>query len=165
MNEQRLYIYLEDHLALIVGEVELIERCHSSNQHSELGRFLKRLQGDVERQKAVVEDILRRLGRDSSVSGKLKQGAAWFAEKLGRFKLNDSLLEYSDLSRVVELEGLMAAIYERIALWTSLDAVINSVGGFEEFAFASLREQSEGQLEELKSHHRSAIQLAFSTDD
>lgn len=161
MNEKRLHIYLEDHLALMVGESELIERCHGSNQDSELGRFLAELQGHVAKQKTSVEEVLRRMGHENSVPGRLKQGAAWFAEKLGRLKLNDSLLEYSDLSRVVELEGLLAAIQERVALWTSLDAVMNSDSRFGEFDFASMREQSEQQLEELKVHHRSAIQKAF----
>ncbi|WP_145257366.1 hypothetical protein [Planctomycetes bacterium Pan216] len=86
----------------------------------------------------------------------------WFAEKLGRFKPNDSLLEYSDLSRLVELEGLMAANLERIALWMSLDSVIGDNERFETIAIPSMLKQSQEQLEELKVFHRSAVQRAFS---
>ncbi|WP_339746601.1 hypothetical protein [uncultured Rubinisphaera sp.] len=58
-----------------------------------------------------------------SIQGQLKQGAAWLAVKIGRFKLNDSLLEYSDLSLVVELEAMLAVAQERIGLWVTLNSL------------------------------------------
>ena len=36
--------------------------------------------------------------------------AGWVAEKAGRLKLNGSLLTYSPLSRLVELEGLSLGV-------------------------------------------------------
>jgi hypothetical protein len=41
---------------------------------------------------------------------KVKNIAAWGIEKVGRLKLNGQLTGYSPLSRVVELEGLLAGI-------------------------------------------------------
>ena len=40
MNDDRLEIYVNDHLALLVGETELAERCHRSNEEGALGLFL-----------------------------------------------------------------------------------------------------------------------------
>ncbi|TWT62829.1 hypothetical protein [Rubinisphaera italica] len=119
MQEKRMRIYLDDHLSMIVGEMELIERCHNSNRNSELGFFLIQLLSDLRVQKEIVEKVFHCLDFEVSIQGQLKQGAAWLAEKIGRFKLNDSLLEYSDLSRVVELEALLAVTQERIALWVT----------------------------------------------
>jgi len=47
MNEERLNIYLDDHLALMVGETELAARCRSSNSGSPLGRFLQQLEDEL----------------------------------------------------------------------------------------------------------------------
>jgi hypothetical protein len=161
MHEKRIQIYLDDHLAMVIGEIELIERCHRSNEHSELGSFLERLNDDVRGQKGTIEEVLKQLGHESGIQSQLKQGAAWFAEKLGRFKLNDSFLEYSELSRVVELETLAAAAQERIALWDSLDNVTSAEPRCEGITFSMIREQSEKHLDDLKSYRRSASLQAF----
>ena len=39
--DKELTIYLEDHLAMIVGEMELAERCRNQNPASELARHLE----------------------------------------------------------------------------------------------------------------------------
>ena len=43
MNERRLRIYLDDHLAIMVAEVALIGRCWWSNRRLPLGEFLQQL--------------------------------------------------------------------------------------------------------------------------
>ena len=84
-----------------LGELGLAGRCESSNRGTPLGDFLRRLEVEIAAQKSIVSDVIRRLGGRESLP---KKGTAWLAEKLGRLKLNDSLLRYSDLSRVIELE-------------------------------------------------------------
>lgn len=105
-SDRRLRIYLDDHVALVVGELELVRRCRQSNRHSPLGEFLERLHVEVKAQRSVIMDVLHRIGGKESM---LKGGGAWLAEKMGRFKLNGTLLTYSSLSRVLELETLAAA--------------------------------------------------------
>lgn len=159
MNDTRLNIYLNDHLALMVGEIELVARCRSSNKGTPLGDFLERLAAELRDQRSIVEDVLHRIGGTKSV---LKQGVAWFAEKLGRFKLNDSLLTYSDLSRVIELETLSAAAQERLALWDTLDAVVGGDERLTGITFSFFRDQSQKHLEELHTRRRYAASQAFS---
>ena len=161
MNERRLRIYLDDHLAIMVAEVALIGRCWWSNRRLPLGEFLQQLENEVQAHKAIAQDVIHRMGGKKSVEGRVKQGAAWFAEKLGRFKLNDSLLAYSDLSRVLELEALGAAAQERIALWDNLDALVNHEPRLEGITFSHFREQSKQHLEELQSRRRFAAVEAF----
>ncbi|HCS52588.1 hypothetical protein [Rubinisphaera sp.] len=154
-------IYLDDHFSMIVGEMELIERCHSSNSNSELGYFLKKLLSDLQVQKETVEKVFHCLDFEVSIQGQLKQGAAWLAVKIGRFKLNDSLLEYSDLSRVVELEAMLAVAQERIALLVTLNSLTFTEVLLRDFDFSLMLMQSELQLAELKTHHHSTILKAF----
>ncbi len=161
MNDKRLQIYLDDHLALIVGEAELAARCHRSNEPSSLGTFLEQLEKELADQQAVVKDVIHRLGGTEGIESMVKQGAAWFAEKLGRFKLNDSLISYSSLSRVVELETLAAAAQERIALWDSLAAVAELDRRLKKFDFAFLRKQSKKHLTGLNTRRRRAAVEAF----
>ena len=161
MNERRLRIYLDDHVAMMVAEIALIGRCWWSNRRLPLGEFLQKLENEVQAQKAIAQDVIHRIGGKKTVEGRAKQGAAWFAEKLGRFKLNDSLLTYSDLSRVVELETLGAAAQERIALWDSLDALVNRETRLDGITFSHFREQSEQHLQELQTRRRFAAVEAF----
>ena len=161
MNEKRLRIYLDDHLALMVGEVELVNRCLGSNQRTPLGDFLQKLANEVAAQKSVAGDVQHRIGGAESIEGRVKQGVAWFAEKAGRLKLNGSLLSYSELSRLVELETLAAAAQERVAFWDNLDAVAGReprLGGID---FAFFRDQSQRQLNELNIRRRFAAAEAF----
>ena len=164
MNDKRLRIYLDDHTALMVAEVELIGRCRASNEKTPLGGFLETLEVEVKAQKSVVGDIIHRIGGKETIESRLKQGAAWFAEKVGRLKLNDSLLTYSDLSRLVELEALSAAAQERIALWDNLASVTADDPRLEGITFSLYRDQSEQHLNQLNIRRRDAAAEAFVGD-
>jgi hypothetical protein len=158
MKDDRLRIYVNDHLALLVGEIELAQRCQSSNAQSALGDFLAQLVVELKEQRQIAGEVLQKLGGRESL---LKQSAAWFAEKLGRFKLNDSLLTYSSLSRVVELEALAAAAQERVFLWESLEAVAAVDRRLKKFDFAALRVQSKKHITSLGVRRRRAAATAF----
>ena len=164
MNDKRLRIYLDDHSALMVAEIELIGRCWWSNRNKPLGEFLQKLENETKAQKSIVRDMIHRIGGKATIESRLKQGAAWFAEKLGRLKLNDSLLTYSDLSRVIELEALSAAAQERIALWDNLDSVDAKDSRLEGITFSFFRDQSQQHLDELNAHRREAATQAFLGD-
>lgn len=161
MNDKRLRIYLDDHLALLVGETELAARCHRSNRGTRLGAFLEQLESDLARQQEKVQDVIHQIGGRDSMESMVKQGAAWFAEKLGRFKLNDALFTYSSLSRVVELETLAAAAQERIALWDSLAAIAEADRRLRRFDFMALRDESRKHLTKLNSRRRRAAREAL----
>jgi hypothetical protein len=157
----------------MLGEAELITRCRASNRGSPLGSFLQQLEAEVSEQRADVQAILDRLqGVAGGLHGQLKQGATWLAEKLGRFKLNDTLLAYSDLSRLLELEALIAAAQGRVMLWEALEAVAESEspsqtaseGPLAGLNFGERREQSQRHLSDLRAHHRSAALQAITSE-
>lgn len=161
MSDKRLLIYLDDHLALMVGERELAARCHRSNQEGRLGAFLENLEQELADQERILKDVIHKFGGKEGLESMAKQGAAWFAEKLGRFKLNDAWLQYSSLSRLVELETLAAAAQERVALWENLMDVAEGDRRLAKLDLAARRDESKKHLRGLNGHRRKAAAEAF----
>ena len=114
----RLAIYLNDHLAGATAARELARRSASSNRKSSYGPFLEALAQEIEEDRASLIEIMRALGVKVD-NAKVLGG--WTAEKLGRFKLNGSLVSYSPLSRLVELEVLSLGVHGKLALWRALE--------------------------------------------
>lgn len=161
MNDKRLRIYLHDHLALMTGEVKLAGRCRSSNRRTPLGAFLDRLETETRAQQSIVQDVLHRIGARRGIGSRAKQGAAWLAVMFGGFKLNGSLVRYSDLSRVLELEALTATAQARIALWDNLHAVASRDARLGDITFSFFRDQAQEHLDKLDTHRRFAAAEAF----
>ena len=103
-----LHIYLNDHLAGSVAGSELARRCRDENRGTPLAEFLDDLVRQIEEDQLALEAIMDAVG---AARNPAKLAAAWLAEKVGRLKLNGQLLQYSDLSRLLELEGLGLGIH------------------------------------------------------
>ena len=163
MNVNHLQIYLNDHLALIVGELQLAERCARSNPKEELGRCLMKLIGDLRIERQVVEELIRQLSGRPDV---IKQGTAWLAEKIGRLKMNGSWLEYSDLSRLLELETLELAAHERAAFWQNIEHAVEMYATQTIVSAKVARYYGEAMnhCSELSSHRLDAVRAAFALE-
>ncbi len=90
---------------------------------------------------------------------RLKPGAAWVAEKLGRLKPNGQLRGYSPLGRLIELEGLYVGIGGKARLWKILDA--NFAERLPGFDFAALAERADRQRTEAEELQEAAAVLAL----
>jgi hypothetical protein len=112
-----LAIYLNDHLAGATGGLELARRSASNNRANAYGPVLEELADEIAADRDALQDAMARLGvgRD-----RVKLLAAWGAEKAGRLKLNGSLLGYSPLSRLEELEVLLLGVEGKQGLWRVL---------------------------------------------
>jgi len=115
----RLGIYLNDHLGGSTVGAELVRRARDSNEGNAYGAALERLATEIEEDRESLLQVLDELEVSRDL---LKVSGGWIAEKLGRLKLNGSLLEYSPLSRLVEIEGLYLGVTGKLALWTNLKA-------------------------------------------
>ncbi|MEA2498628.1 MAG: hypothetical protein QOH26_1033 [Actinomycetota bacterium] len=157
-NDKFLHIYLNDHLAASVAGVELARRAASSNEGNPFGDFLKGLADEIDEDRGALEDIM-----DSVGAGKdhLKQGAAWFAEKLGRLKLNGQLVGYSDLSRLIEFEGLSAGVEAKIGLWRSLRQLAPSDARLDAARLDDLIRRGDRQRDELEGYRLEAAEVAL----
>lgn len=152
-----LAIYLNDHLAGSTVGVELARRARGSNEGTELGEFLAALTEEIEADRETLQDVMEAVGAGRD---RLKVYGAWTGEKLGRLKLNGSLLGYSPLSRVVELEGLRLGVEGKACLWRMLSELADPrLAGFD---FDALTVRAERQRDELERRRLEAGRLALS---
>jgi hypothetical protein len=156
--ERRLEIYLNDHLAGSVAMRELIERRLSDDPGGALGDFLRRFQEELEVDQAAVKRMIAHFGGTENPA---KKTLAWLAEKIGRLKLNASLIGYSELSRLEELEFMVVGIRGKLALWTALEAAAITNKSLREFDLAPLREKAKRQLDEAETLRLEAAKRAF----
>ena len=146
-----LRIYLQDHLAGSTGGVELARRARAANEGTTYGDPLAKLADEIEADRRALEGIMEDLGFGAD---RAKNIAFWAAEKAGRLKLNGQLTGYSPLSRLTELEGLIAGINGKLSLWRSLIEVAPSQPTLDPERLERLLERGEEQLktvEELRT--------------
>lgn len=158
MGDDLLGIYLNDHLAGSVIGYELVKRAHSSNEGTPLGDLLGRLVGEIAEDRRALIGVMDALGIRRNPA---KQAGGWIAEKLGRLKPNGSLVGYSDLSRVLELEGLTLGITGKLALWHNLEALAATDERLSTAPIDEVIERSERQLRDLREHRLEAARIAF----
>jgi hypothetical protein len=159
MSEERfLGIYLNDHLAGAIAGSELVKRAARNNEGTPLGAFLDRLATDIEQDRRALETLMSDLGVRKDV---VKDAAAWMAEKVGRLKLNGRLVGYSDLSRLVELEGLSLGVEGKLAMWRNLSRVREKYAALEKTNIEELTERAEAQRRELEEVRQEAAENAL----
>lgn len=148
--DRLLAIYLNDHRAGAVGGLALARRIVRQIDSSEARQTVGAIADEIAADRRTLERVARALGvRPNPV----KMAAARVAERAGLLKLNGRLVRRSPLSGLLELEGLMAGIEAKRALWTSL-----SVAGRPELAeidFEQLASRATEQRTRLMAVHRS----------
>jgi hypothetical protein len=86
---------------------------------------------------------------------------AWTGEKVGRLKLNGQLKGYSPLSRVEELEALIAGINAKLSLWRIVLEVAKAEPRLDADRIQRLIERGEEQLESVEDLRTRAARAAF----
>jgi hypothetical protein len=159
-GRELLGIYLNDHLAGSIAGHELAKRSAKSNKGTEFGPFLQELATEIEADQRSLRLVMDRLGVKPNP---IKDSGAWVAEKIGRLKLNGSLTGYSELSRVVELEGLAVGITGKTALWRSLKTTFAKGGALDGVDLDELMARAEKQRAGVEEHRLKAAALAFTS--
>jgi hypothetical protein len=157
-----LAIYLQDHLAGATLGVELARRAASQNAATPLGEILETVKHEIEDDRASLNTIMSALDISSD---RLKKAAAWTGEKAGRLKLNGRLTSYSPLSRVVELEALIAGVNGKRALWRALRPLAENDPRLQADQLEELLARADRQLETLWSVHSDAAHAALAGAD
>ena len=151
-----LRTYLQDHHAGATVGGELARRAAGSNSDSEYGPELEAIAAEIGEDREALEHVMELL---EVKPNHLKDAAGWTAEKFGRLKPNNSILSYSPLSRVVELEGLVIGVTGKLALWQSLRTALGE--RLEDVDFAALAERARDQRERLEALRERAAAEAF----
>ena len=147
MDNRLLGIYMNDQLALGVLWRELARRCQRNNEGSQVGDVLARVAGAIADDVATFDNIMVRLGIERSP---VKASAAVAAERLGRLKRNGRLLEYSPLSRFVELDFLAMGIEGKKLLWANLRDLADIAPRLPDVDFEHLIERAERQRTDIE---------------
>jgi hypothetical protein len=159
LDRRRLRIYLSDHRAGAVGGVSLARRSARRNRGSPLGHELQALVHDIAADARALDRACRAFGIRTSV---VKRMLAAAGEQLGRLKPNGQLRGYSPLSRLLEVEALLAGIDAKRSLWLAL----SEIGAGDMLAAAGvelerLAKRAEDQRQRLGAHHPVAARRAF----
>jgi hypothetical protein len=123
VNNNKLTIYLNDHLAGATAALELSRRIAANNRNNAYTQTLAELAAEIEADRDVLIGAMDRL---SISRDRVKLAASWLAEKIGRLKLNGELVHYSPLSRLEELEILLLAVHGKLSLWDVLRRIHGS---------------------------------------
>jgi ABC-type transport system involved in cytochrome c biogenesis ATPase subunit len=153
-----LQIYLNDHLAGATAGCALARRALSNNEGTDLGTFLRQLVVDLEEDKAALVELIDRLGLKKSI---FKQSAGWMAEKAGRLKLNGQITGYSDLSRLLELEGLTLGIQGKLSLWENLKTIADRDPKLATFDLDRMIERARAQQMGVEQYRAAAAATAL----
>jgi hypothetical protein len=158
MDHKLLRIYLQDHLAGATGGAELARRARGSNEGTPYGGPLAKLADEIEADRRALESLMQELGFGAD---RAKNIAFWTAEKAGRLKLNGSLTGYSPLSRLVEVEGLVAGVNGKRSLWLNLLEVADAEPKLDPERLRRLTQRAEEQLATLHDLRARAARDAF----
>jgi hypothetical protein len=149
MKTRHLTNYLKDHFAGSIAAVELLDHLISSERDATHEQSLIRLRQEVVEDQEVLSGLLRDL---DTLSGAVRNTAAFLSEKLARMKLLLEDPSGGQLARFEKLEALALGIDGKRALWRSLLAVAE-IPTLRKVDLAGLDQRAEDQrkrVEELR---------------
>ena len=157
-----LPIYLNDHYAGSTAGVELAKRAaNNSRDNAEFGPALAALASEIDEDRGSLKRIMDRLDVSED---RIKASIFWLGEKVGRLKPNGELLQFSPLSRVVELEGLITGVSGKLSLWRTLLELAERDDRLDEGELEVLAGRAEDQLLRLHALRGAAGLIAFLDD-
>jgi hypothetical protein len=159
MSNKYLGIYLNDHLAGAVLGVELAKRVAGNNKGTEFEDELEGLRADIHEDRNRLVQLMDQL---EVAQNPIKAPTSWIAEKLGRIKFNGRLTGYSDLSRLIELEGLSLGVEGKIGLWSVLKRFAQTEDRLDESWLETQLKRAEDQRGRLEKLHLRAAEIVSS---
>ena len=157
-RQRLLRIFLADHLALTTAAVELAKRTRRENAGTPLESDLRSLADGLQQERDELSRLAQRVGATPGIA---KRALAWLGEKLGRLKSNGRRFGYSPLSRVYELEALLALAYPRKVMWQALASAYDEEGLPRDVVFQTHGERAEWRLAELERWMLDAARAAL----
>jgi hypothetical protein len=157
-----LPIYLNDHHAGATAGAELAKRAAKNNRDNpQFGPALAAIASEIDED----HDSLRRImARLEVTEDRVKAAAFWAGEKVGRLKLNGELLQFSPLSRLVEIDGLISGVSGKLSLWRVLLDIAPRDSRLDAAELERLVARAEDQVARLHELRSAAAHEAFASD-
>jgi len=154
-DRRLLSIYLNDHRAGAAAGANLARRVADAAAGTPREAELTALANQIDEDRA----FLHRLMEEHDIAvRRSKVAAGWLTERLSRLKSNGRFLRRSPLSDIVELEGLLAGVEAKRALWSTMHVSATTTASAEQLD--EYLERAESQRARLEEQHR---QTAAST--
>lgn len=145
--DERLRVYLNDHLAGATAGVALAKRIRDRNT-GPVGQAFGELVPDLEDDQRTLRDIVTSM--EFSGSG-AKQVLADMVEKVGRLKFNGQIFGYSLLSKMEELEVMALGIEGKAKMWSALGSIAERRPQLSKFDFEKLGVQARLQHDRVEA--------------
>ena len=150
-TNQRLSIYLNDHLA---GSVIALEMLAEVTDLPDVAAVRDEIVADRE----VLEQLMAEAGVEISQT---RQAAAWMTDKLGKLKLHMDDPHQGALRRLELLETVAMGIGGKAALWATLAQLSGALPLTHDLDFPTLIVRAEDQYARLEPLRFQAAQDAF----
>ena len=158
-SNERLGVYLNDHLAGATAGIQLAERLRDHHRGSQLGEVMAALHRDISEDRDALEALMGRLEVERH---RVKEAAGWALEKLSRLRLNPVLTGSPELTRLLETEALSLGIEGKLAMWLALKEAAAGDPRLAGTDLDRLIERARGQRRALEPHRVAAAAQAFS---
>lgn len=158
MATENLETYLNDHLAGSTAGVDLAREIASDIKGTPAGAVIAKLADDIESDRQVLEGLIDTLGFGEQ---RVKQAAAWMAEKMSRLRLNRVAAGSQEMSLLMSMETLSMGVEGKKALWQSLQEVAASVPEVAALDLATLVKRAEDQQGVLETYRRAVAPAAL----
>ena len=149
--------YLEDHLAGSQYALDLLQDLSEQTVDLNLAQFATRLQIEIENDREILQKIADRIGTETT---RVKEMAAWVAQKAGRLKLS----MHEPVGRFEAIEMLSLGVLGKLALWDALKTVRSSNILLMEVKFDELIQRAVAQHSELEARRLELAKLALTPD-
>jgi hypothetical protein len=159
MNDP-LTIYLHDHLAGSKVAIDLLGAVRDQHAREPLGQFATELLVEIEEDRAVLRELIERVG--AGRSSRVKEGIAWLIEKGARVKLHRHASR--DLGTLQMLETLALGILGKLALWQALAVVAETDSRFSSVDFNHLAARAQAQHGRVEERRLEAARVVLRAD-
>lgn len=151
-----LATYLNDHLTGARFAVEMLGRLRDSTKDALFRRRLAELLQQIEDDRAVLQDLVERLGAPRNA---IKEAGAWLAEKASRIKLHTP--DEEPLSTFETLEALSLGVLGKLKLWQALSLVSSDEPLLSGLNYGELSSRARVQHDQLEAYRLEAAQAAL----
>lgn len=161
MSTDPLTTYLNDHLVGAVVALSLLEHLQRVHRGEPLERFFRDLSGEIESDRAELEELMARLG--AARSG-LRRSAAWVTEKATELKLRLDDPRGGPLRLLEALDALVGGVEGKRALWAALRAAADVQPRLRQLDFDRLERRALDQKDRLEAQRLDAARQALAGD-
>jgi hypothetical protein len=156
VGKRSLALYLQGHHAAAGAAVMSVRQQVAVEGGSDLGRLLARLADEIADDRAVLRDVMDRLGVAPSV---VHGASARFGARLSRWVLR-AHAPGPDQARLIGLESLSLGIEGKVRLWCALRVVAADDRRLDGVDLDALVDRAELQRVDLEPHRLEAVRRA-----